>query len=109
MKILFTIILASSLSTNLLASNNTRAKVVYVGTWGHGSIFIRLNTILNEPACSKNEIWIAGDNPAIKHLLSLAMTAYTADQYVHVKTNGCINGYPTIDNTNESFFHIGPR
>ncbi|MEZ8084194.1 hypothetical protein [Enterovibrio norvegicus] len=102
-------ILISFMSTGVLASDNIRAKVMYVGTWGHGGIFINLDKVMNEPGCSKKEIWIPGTSPSIKEILGLAMTAYAADQFIHVKTKGCVNGYPTINPTNESFFHLGPR
>ena len=109
MKKLLFVFIVGLMSTNVFASDNTRARVQYVGTWGHGGIFIRLNVVINEPGCSKNEIWIPGTSPSIKEIMSLALAAFAADQHVHVKTRGCVNGHPTIDPTNESFFHIGPR
>ncbi len=109
MKHILSFVLMAFLSTGVFASDNTRAKVMYVGTWGHGGIFINLDQMINEPGCNKKEIWIPGTSPSIREILSLAMAAYTADQFIHVKTRGCVNGYPTIDPTNESFFHLGPR
>ena len=84
----------------------TTGKVVKVGTYGDGLLFVKLDQQILEPGCNHYRFDVDSGHGQIKSWLSIAMTAMASGREVVVGTNGCLNGRPTLDATTSSFFHI---
>tara|TARA_R110000744_G_scaffold244531_4_gene361385 strand:- start:429 stop:782 length:354 start_codon:yes stop_codon:yes gene_type:complete len=92
------------------ASSNIITDVKYAGTYGNGDIFIVLKAPIDEPGCaftySNYRIDIVATHTEAKNWLNIAMTSITNKNKVIVRTSGCYNGQPTLDNTKNSFFAL---
>ncbi|MBE9533186.1 MAG: hypothetical protein IMF04_03605 [Proteobacteria bacterium] len=92
------------------ASSNITTVVGYVGTYGNGDIFIVLKDPIDELSCAftygNYRIDIVATHTEAKNWLNIAMTSVTNGKRVIVRTNGCYNGQPTLDNTKDSFFAL---
>ncbi len=109
MKILV-IALLVSFSSIISASDNIRAKVIYAGVTGAGTVFVHVTNSINEPNCTSNSLWIdPSTSDSIKNqILSTALAAFAAQKDVYIKASGCYDNFPTLDNTNNSWIHIYP-
>ncbi|MBU2711370.1 hypothetical protein [Zooshikella harenae] len=103
-----TALVLSFITLNLQASDNTRAKVVYAGITGAGTVFVNVSSVINEPGCEKKSLWIPSESTVKAHVLSTALAAFASKQDVYVQTKGCYKGYPTLDKSDASWFHIYP-
>ncbi|UAB73736.1 hypothetical protein INR79_21550 [Vibrio sp. SCSIO 43132] len=90
---------------SISASDNLIANVTYTGTYGDGRFFVAFDVTINEPGCPRNRIDVAPNHPQIDRWLSIALAAHASGKPVQVRTNGCYKGYPTLDNTDASWFH----
>lgn len=82
------------------------SKVTYTGTYGDGRFFVGFEDTLEEAGCPSNRIHVDPENPQIARWLSVALTAYASKSSVTVKSKGCYEGFPTLDQTSDTFFHI---
>jgi hypothetical protein len=82
------------------------ALVTYSGTYGNGDVFVGINTTLAEPGCATNRVDVPRDSPAAAKLLETARLAKDKGLVVTVRVNGCYGGFPTLDNTRNTYFHF---
>jgi hypothetical protein len=105
-------ILSMTFGGYALASPETNARVTYVGVYGSGELFVGLDRDISEPGCTKNRFDVSGSHPQVSHFLEIALAAIASfstgdpSKSVVVATHGCLGQWPTIDNTNESFFYM---
>ncbi len=105
MKYIYILLLLFTFNGQSLASDNLIAHVVYTGLYGDGRLFIATDREINEPGCMSTRIDVAPNHPQIDRWLSIALTAHATGKPVQFKTNGCYKNYPTLDTTDNSWFH----
>ncbi len=112
MKLIITLFLIS-ISSVSGASDNTRAKVNYAGVKGDGVVFINIDQVITETldannSCSSQSINVPPTvNESVRNqILSVALTAYVAQKDIYIKTDGCVNGVPSITGTDSGWIHI---
>ena len=93
-------------SSSFAQSPLATAKVLYTGLWGHTSVFIKLDSVVEEPGCPSDEVWIDQAHPGKQEILSIAMSAAASGKQIAIKTNGCIAGHPIIDTSNLSLIYL---
>jgi len=91
------------------ADSNTVAKVIYVGTYGDGRLFVALDAQINEPGCVNSRFDVSAGHPQIKTWLAVALTAAASAKTVVVRTNGCFGVLPTMTQTTDSWFYLQPN
>lgn len=105
-QILFLAALAAAGGQATAATLVTGATVAYVGTYGSGELFVGLNKNIAEPGCPAARFDVVGTHSQIANWLSVALEARRLNKTITVRTNGCQTGYPTLDNTTGTYFHI---
>jgi len=108
MKYVFIIFVSMLFTVGLKAKAATvdDAKVVYAGTYGSGRLFVALNKTILEPGCNLSRFDVPAGHDQIKTWLSVAMAATASGKSVKVSTNGCLGPFPTMDNTDNTYFYI---
>ena len=102
------LILTALLATSAYGSEEISGKVVYAGTYGNGDVYVELDVNINEPGCSTgNRFDVPKARANAKDILSTVYAAIQQDKYVTVRTKGCYVGFPTLDASRNSYFHIG--
>ena len=92
--------------TAVHAAEAIAAKVTYTGTYGDGRLYVGLDTVINEPGCSLPRFDVPPTHPNIKSLMATALAAAVTGQTIVIRAIGCFSGYPTVDETNGSYFYI---
>lgn len=104
------IAVASFVNVPSYANTTFAAAVTGVGTYGNGSIFIFLNSPINEPGCNPNSarIDVQASNPNLKQILAVAMTAFLSGKEITGAVNGCDSddGAPTLDQSYDSYIYM---
>jgi hypothetical protein len=103
-KLIFLFLFVSS--TSFAQSPAVRAKVLYTGLWGHTSLFIKLDSVVEEPGCPSDEVWVDQAHPGKQEILSVAMAAAASGKQIGIRTNGCVSGHPIIDTTSLSSIYL---
>ncbi|MDH5232605.1 MAG: hypothetical protein OEY38_21300 [Gammaproteobacteria bacterium] len=85
---------------------DTVATVKNVGSYGNGRIMVWVDTTIAEPGCSKTRFDIEASNVNRKEWLSLLLTAATTGKKVSFRTIGCYGGFPTIDNSENTYLYV---
>jgi len=88
------------------ASSNIRARVLYTGTYGNGEAFIAVDQPIDEPGCPSTRIEIPSDHPQLKNWLSIVMAAFAGNFDFQFTTSGCFQGFPTLSQASNSWFHL---
>jgi hypothetical protein len=88
------------------AADAITAKVVYTGTYGDGSMYVGLDTTINEVGCQQPRFDVPSTHPSIKNFIATAITAAATGLPVRVRAVGCLNGLPTMDQTADSWFYF---
>lgn len=101
--ILFIILAISPLFS--WATDAIDAKVTRAGVYGNGKLFVVLDTNIPQTECVSKRFDVSPDHPQIERWLSIALAAAASESLIRVRTNGCLGGYPTMDNTTNSFFY----
>ena len=91
------------------ATAQTKARVLYAGTYGNGDVFIGLSAQLSEPGCPQDRIDIPQSHPRARDILATAYAAMASGKFVNVYTQGCYGNFPTIDQSRNSYFFIDDR
>ncbi|WP_325892219.1 hypothetical protein [Grimontia sp. NTOU-MAR1] len=91
------------------ASDNLTGKVIFTGLYGDGRFFVQTDRLINEPGCEGTRIDVAPHHPQIDRWLSITLSAYTTGGEIQFRTNGCFAGYPTLDNTTQTWLHSKPQ
>lgn len=81
-------------------------KIVYVGTYGNGDVYVNLDTNIPELGCNSTRFDIPKSRANAKDVLLTAYTAMEQDKFVRVSTKGCYLTSPTLDNSRNSWFLI---
>ena len=84
----------------------TRGKVNYVGSYGNGDVFVDINTSILERGCNSTRFDIPKTRANINYIISTANLAIQQNKNVEVTTQGCYAGFPTLDNSRNSWFYI---
>lgn len=83
--------------------------VVYAGTYGNGDIYVIVTDTIPEPGCTAARFDVAASEPDAKNVLAIAYLAMLSGEKIRVDTNGCYNGYATLDNSGNSGLQLlGP-
>ncbi len=82
------------------------AKVLSVGTYGSGRLFVVLDKNIAEPGCHYAQFHVDAGYSQLGTLMSIALAALASGASVSVTTNGCLGPYPTIDNSQTTHFRI---
>ena len=77
-----------------------------VGTYGSGRLFVELNASIPEANCPVARFDLDPTHSKINQIISIVLSAQATGKSVHVKTNGCYAGYPTMDETTASYIYI---
>lgn len=81
------------------------AKVNAVGTYGSGAIFIFFDRAISD--CSTtNRIDLAAANPSVKHVLSVAMVAFSTGSDVFIHAGSCAGTVPVFSTGGDSYFYL---
>ena len=81
------------------------AKVNAVGTYDDGAIYIFFDRAISD--CSTtNRLDLAADNPSVKHVLSIAITAFTTGSNVQIHPGSCSGGTPEFSTAGDSYFYL---
>lgn len=64
-------------------------KVTAAGINSNGNVFANMATTINQPGCPGVQVVLEPDNPYAKEFLSIAMTAFSTDTKVQIRTSGC--------------------
>jgi hypothetical protein len=105
-------VLAAIASTTLLlsqpgqCSNQVTARVLNLGTYGNGNVFISLDQTIDEPGCSLPYIELPANGPATKATLATAALALATGATVKVQTDGCLNGQPSFTGARPAYFQL---
>ena len=100
------VLIALTMLPNLsYSSSNLTAHVLYAGVYGDGRFFVGLDVTIDEPNCAQSRIDVAPGHPQIDRWLSVALAAHLSGKPIRIKTNGCYGGYPTLDQTQNSWLH----
>lgn len=90
------------------ASSNVMTEIDWVGKRGNGNVIIKFKDPIDESGCTNKEIEILNSNPSSSSFLSIAMTAYTSNTGVHIKSDSCSSsGIPTI--TGNGYIILTPK
>lgn len=95
-------------SSCCVASDLVTTKVKQVGQRGNGDLVLEFQNVINESGCQTNQAEIAATHPRIKDILTIAMSASVSNSKVNIKTRGCYQGAPTIDESRYSFLVLAP-
>ena len=90
-------------------SSAIRTKVLYTGTYGTGDFYVRVEHPIDEPNCTfpnGNRFDIPASHPEIKNWLSVALMAQASGKDVLLRTNGCYEGQPTLDESRATYFLV---
>ncbi|MBI3777284.1 MAG: hypothetical protein HY273_17385 [Gammaproteobacteria bacterium] len=81
------------------------AKVNAVGTYDDGAIYIFFDKAISD--CSTtNRLDLAANNPSVKHVLAIAMTAFTTGSNVEIHPGSCSGAAPEFSTSGDSFFFL---
>jgi hypothetical protein len=103
---IITIALAVVVNSAAYASDQITSKVVYTGIYGNGDVYVAIFQTINEPNCSTNRFDVSAQNPVAKQVLAVANAAMVTGKSIRIVTQGCFNGYPTLDASRGSWFYI---
>jgi len=84
----------------------TDAKVLSVGTYGSGRLFIVLDKVIAEPGCNYAQVHIDAGHSQLDTWMSIALAALASGALVSVTTDGCLGTYPTMNNGLSTNFRI---
>lgn len=105
-----TLVVLLAIAQSSFALTKVTAKVVYVGTYGNGDFYVMTDTAINEPGCTfphgVNRFDVPANHPQAKNWLAIALMALSTGKSVMLRTNGCFEGSPTMDDSRDTFFLI---
>lgn len=81
------------------------AKVNAVGTYDDGSIYIYFDRAISDCSAT-NRLDVAADNPSVKNVLSIAMTAFATGSNVEINPGSCSGEKPQFTTTGDSYFYL---
>ncbi len=108
-RLLFSALLMITLSLSANAASPViTAKVLNVGTYGNGDMFVMTDVAFNDPNCpfpaNPKRFDIKGTHPQAKNWLSIALAANVSGKPITFLINGCMasggpagSGRPTLD------------
>lgn len=106
-KIVSLILVALTLnSVHSFGSESITAKVIRAGKYGSGKLLVILDTEIPESGCTAPRFDVPGNHPEVDSFLSIALAAAASGADVKVRTSGCLGGYPTLDETENSIFYF---
>jgi len=82
------------------------AKVLSVGTYGSGRLFVVLDKTIAEPGCNYAQVHVDAGHSQLGTWMSIALAALASGASVSVTTDGCLGAYPTMNNTLSTNFRI---
>lgn len=106
MKKLIGVILVSLFPCISYGATTVEAKVLSVGTYGSGRLFVVLDTMINEPGCNYAQFHVQVGHEQVKNWMSIALAALSSGNSVAVTTEGCLGVYPTMTNTLHTSFRM---
>jgi hypothetical protein len=81
------------------------AKVNVVGTYDDGSIYIMFDKAISD--CSTtSRIDLPANNPSVKNVLSIAMTAFVTGSNVEIHPGSCSGVTPLFSTDGDSYFYL---
>lgn len=80
------------------------ARVLKVGTYGNGNLYIALDKTVDEQGCSLAYIELPANSPALKAVLATASLAIATSATVEIKTDACFNGMPSFSGERSGYF-----
>ena len=106
MKFIFVIMISVFMPISNVFAAGVITNVNNVGTYGSGRVFVELNASIPEPACQTARFDLDPNHSNLTKILSIVLSAQATGKQVHVKTNGCYAGYPTMDESTASYIYI---
>ena len=106
MKKLIGVILVSLFLCISHGATTIEAKVLSVGTYGSGRLFVVLDTMIGEPGCNYAQFHVEVGHDQIKNWMSIGLAALSSGNSVTVTTEGCLGAYPTMTNTQNTNFRM---
>jgi hypothetical protein len=94
------------LSAPVHSADVITAKVTFTGTYGNGNLYVGLDTTISEPGCAQPRFDVSSTHPNFKQIFATAIAAAATGRAITIRAVGCFNGYPTLDQTNGSYFYV---
>lgn len=82
--------------------------VAYVGTWGHGGLFIQLTNSYPLSGCASPEIWVEANHQSKDQILSIALAAVASGKQIGIEVGVCSapGGRPLFTNSTDSHIYL---
>ena len=95
------------------------AKVIYVGAYGNGTLFIQVDLAITETGCNatsaNSRMLVRKTHPSYNAYLTMATSSYVTGKKIMAKTNGCSAAgedpsgiFPVLDETGSSYMLFNP-
>lgn len=105
MRMFFRILIVVLSFSSTVVFAQVTAKVVAVGTYGEGSVFVFFDTVIS--SCSNAQrIDLSATNPSLKNVLSVAEIAFTTGSSVIVNTATCSGATPVFTTDGASYMYL---
>lgn len=88
-----------------LPSSAVTAKVVAVGTYPSGAIFVYFDQAIAECSASKR-LDVPAADPSVRYVLTIATAAFATSSDVEIRAGSCSGQYPIWSSTGDSYIYL---